>query len=53
MPQKIASHIPNRAIPFIHVHLGLLADQVGKPSAYTLDRRQGEHDLLLSVHIGI
>lgn len=37
--------------PLIHVDVGFLADDVRKTATNTLDRGQGEHNLLLAVHI--
>ena len=39
--------------PLVEIDIGLLADQVGVSATDTLDLGQGEHDLLLSVDIGV
>ncbi len=39
--------------PLGHVHLGLLADQVGEPAADTADGGHGVHDLLLAIDVGV
>ncbi len=39
--------------PLPHVNLSLLAGKVGEPPADTPDRRHGEHDLLLAIHVGV
>lgn len=39
--------------PFVHVHIGLLAHDVGKPAADTLNGGESEHDLLLSIDVGV
>jgi len=41
------------SIPFVQVHIGLLADQVGVSSTDTLDLRQGVHNLLLAIDVRI
>jgi hypothetical protein len=40
-------------IPLVEVDVGFLDDDVGVSSAYTLDSGQGEHDLLLSIDVGV
>lgn len=42
-----------KTVPLPHVHLSLLAGDVGESSANTLDGRQGEHNLLLAIDVGI
>lgn len=37
----------------VHVNLGLLADEIGKPSAKTLDLRQAKDNITLSLNIRI
>ena len=39
--------------PLAHVHLSLLAGDVGEPSSDTPDGRQSEHDLLLAINVGV
>lgn len=39
--------------PLCHVDFGLFTDQVRVSSADTFDGGQGEHDLVLSVNIGV
>lgn len=39
--------------PFVHVYVGLLADDVGETSPNTLDGGESEHDLLLSIDVGV
>jgi hypothetical protein len=41
------------ASPLVHVDVGLLADDVGEPTANTLDGGHGEHDLLLPIDVGV
>ena len=40
-------------IPFVEVHICLFADQVGVPTAYSLDLGQRVHDLLLPIDVGV
>lgn len=40
-------------VPLIHVDVGLLADNVCESPPDTLDRGEGEHDLLFAVDIGV
>jgi hypothetical protein len=40
-------------VPFVQVNIRLLADQVGISSAHPLDLRQGVHDLLLAIDVGV
>lgn len=40
-------------IPLVQVHIGLLANKVGVAASNTFDLRQGVHDLLLSINVGI
>ena len=40
-----------RSAPLLDVDVGLLAADVGKAAAHALDRRHGERDLLLAVHV--
>jgi hypothetical protein len=40
-------------VPLVEVDVCLLDDDVGVSSAYTLDSGQGEHDLLLSINVGV
>ncbi len=47
-----ARQLPND-IPLVHVNVGLLADQVGKATANTLDLGQGVHDLVLTIDVGV
>lgn len=37
--------------PFVEVDIGLLADQVGISTTYTLDLRQSIHDLALAINV--
>lgn len=37
----------------VHIDIGLLAHQVGVPATHTLDGSQGEHDLLLTLNVGV
>lgn len=37
----------------VEIDFGLLANQVRKPAAATLDGRQGEHHLLASINVGV
>jgi hypothetical protein len=39
--------------PLVQIHIGFLAHQVGVSPAHALDPRQGIHDLLLSIDIGV
>lgn len=39
--------------PLAHVHLGLLADQVGEAAANTADGCDGIHHLLLAINVGV
>ena len=39
--------------PLPHVNLSLLAGKVGESPPNTPDRRHGEHDLLLAIHVGV
>ena len=39
--------------PFVHVDFCLLAHQVGKPSAHSLDGSQGIHDFLLAFNVRV
>ncbi len=39
--------------PLVEVNVRLLADDVGEPSADTLDLGEGVHHLVLAVHIGV
>mmetsp|Transcript_20181 Transcript_20181/g.59905 ORF Transcript_20181/g.59905 Transcript_20181/m.59905 type:complete len:215 (-) Transcript_20181:20-664(-) len=41
------------ASALVHVNLSLLAADVGKSAANTLDGREGVHDFLLAVHVGV
>lgn len=43
----------SRNVPLAQVNIGLLADQVGVTTTNTLDLGQGEHDLLLSIDVGV
>ena len=40
-------------IPLVEVDVGFLDDDVGVSSAYTPDSGQGEHDLFLSINVGV
>lgn len=40
-------------IPFIEVNIGLLADQVGVPTADTLDFGHGIHDFAFAIDVGV
>jgi hypothetical protein len=40
-------------VPLVQVDIGLLADQVGITTTDTLDFRQGVHDLLLAIDVGV
>ena len=40
-----------KRIPLIHIHLGLLADKIGKTTSDSLDGRQSKHNLLLAINI--
>ena len=40
-------------IPFVQIHIGLLADQVRITASDTLDLGEGVHDLLLAIDVGI
>jgi hypothetical protein len=37
----------------VEINIGFLADQVGVPTANTLDLSQGVHDFALSINIGV
>ena len=39
--------------PFVQIDISLLAYQIGVPTSYTLNFRQGVHDLLLAIDIGV
>lgn len=39
--------------PFVQIDISLLAYQIRVPTSYTLYFRQGVHDLLLAIDIGI
>jgi hypothetical protein len=39
--------------PLVHIHISLLADQVGISSTNTLDFGQGEHDLSCTLDVGV
>lgn len=39
--------------PLAHVHLSLLADQVGEAAANTADGSDGVHHLLLAINVGV
>jgi hypothetical protein len=39
--------------PLVEVNIGLLADNVGVTTTNTLDLGQGEHDLALSLNVGV
>ncbi|GER55364.1 oligopeptidase [Striga asiatica] len=41
------------SLPLVHVNISLLANDIGKPAADTLDGGQREHDLLLPVHVSV
>jgi hypothetical protein len=60
--KKPITHIPHniklnnyrkRGIPLVHVNACLLADQVGKATANTLDLGQGVHHLVLTIDVGV
>ena len=40
-------------VPLSQVDIGLLADQVGVATSNTLDLRQGVHDVLLAIDVGV
>lgn len=40
-------------LPFVEIHIGFLADQVGVTASHTLDFSQGVHDLLLAIDVGV
>jgi hypothetical protein len=40
-------------IPFVQIDISFFANQVGVPSADTLDLGQGVHDLLLAINVGV
>lgn len=42
-----------RSLPLVQIHIGFLADQVRVAASDTFYLRQGVHDLLLAVDIGI
>ena len=39
--------------PFVQIDISLLANQVRVPTSYTLYFRQGVHDLLLAIDVGV
>jgi hypothetical protein len=39
--------------PFVQVHISLLANQIGVASSNTLDLRQGVHDFLFAINVGV
>lgn len=39
--------------PLVHIDISLLADEVSKTPPDTFDGGESEHDLLLTVHIGV
>lgn len=41
------------ALPFVQVNVGFLANQIGVSSPYPLDLRQGVHNLLFAIDVGI
>jgi len=40
-------------VPLVEINIGFLADQVGVPTANTLDLSQGVHDFALPINIGV
>ncbi len=40
-------------IPFVEIHVRLLAHEIRVPATNALDLGQGVHDLLLAVDIGV
>lgn len=46
-----ARPVQSNHVPLVHVHVGLLADEVGEPASNTLDRGHGVHHLLLSIDV--
>ena len=43
--------LPN--VPFVHVNIGLLADDVGVATTNTFDGSQSVHNLLLTINVGV
>lgn len=39
--------------PFVQIDISLLAYQIRVPTSYTLNFRQGVHDLLLAIDVGV
>ena len=39
--------------PFVQIHIGLFAHQVGVAAPNTLDLGQGVHDFLLAIDVGV
>lgn len=39
--------------PFVQIDISLLAHQIGVPASNTLNFREGVHDLLLAINVGV
>lgn len=51
MAKRVDAH--GKPLPFVEIHIGLLAHQIGVSTSDPFDFRQGVHDFLLSLDVGI